>query len=324
MALDVSRSGTRGRRPSNRGVSYSYVRNGLEITAKWPRSRGRSLKANTREQMEYFRQVQDAFKLMDPKLAIAIRNAVAGTPLMPRDLFLKAISGRLAYFIEPNGRRIFSVAGMKSVSDNLDILGQVTGDLLFRGLELWERLEIGAEGQVLTVGPDLIPVWAAGGGGGGASWRPLGDGYASPGLWDGAVEAPTNEVIFTDLTDYQDFRIVMDGVTKSASAGAQAQFSVDNGATWFTASGDYKNIAATGAPSNSISVGFHNTATTAARWSFGSFPFFGMAGVPKMSRVDQVSITVLFAASLLPVNAVKITPTAAANFNGGRWWLLAQ
>lgn len=46
------------------------------------------------------------------------------------------------------------------IKRGLDVIGNVVGGILYRGLEYWEVLPPGTEGQQLFVGPDQIPVWA--------------------------------------------------------------------------------------------------------------------------------------------------------------------
>jgi hypothetical protein len=140
MTTDTSGGGVHKRRPSYRGVSYSRVVAGQEIQVKWPKGRGRSIHPKTKIQMEFFRQTQWAFKFMDPLAQQSYATAVAGTPLMPRDLYLMATSGRMHAFLRPDGTRIYPMAGIKSVSESLDFIAQTPGSMLLRGTEQWEGI----------------------------------------------------------------------------------------------------------------------------------------------------------------------------------------
>lgn len=156
-----------GRRDSLRGVSYSYVRNGIEITAKWPRSRGKNLHPKTLEQMELFRQWQWMFKYSPAVIQRSYADAVRGTPLMPRDIFAMTQAGRAYFVIMPDGQRVFHMATVNGVSDSLDVFGQYPGTMLYRD-ELGWRLtgQPTAPGQVLVTQLSGKPEWQAMGGGG--------------------------------------------------------------------------------------------------------------------------------------------------------------
>lgn len=160
MAIDEARGGVRGRRPSNRGAAYSRVSRGVEIQQQWPRKRGKNLHPKTKAQMEFFRQIQWAFKFSDALVQRSYSEAVAKTPFMPRDLFLMAASGRMHFLITPDGKRMVSTAAQKSISDSIDILAPVPGQMLFRGPVIWEPITPGTAGQVLSSTGELTaPAW---------------------------------------------------------------------------------------------------------------------------------------------------------------------
>lgn len=160
MPISDGKGGVHERRPSYRGAYYTYVRNGVEVQAKWPRKRGKNLPQKTKDQMEFFRQVQWAFKFSSPIIQQSFTQAVAGTPLMPRDLFLMAVSGRMHVLVREDGKKIFPMAGSQSISDSLDFVGQLTGQVLVRGPENWEAAGPAPEGYVLaSQGPDEAPTW---------------------------------------------------------------------------------------------------------------------------------------------------------------------
>jgi hypothetical protein len=160
MPISDGKGGVHNRRPSYRGTFYTYVRNGVEVQAKWPRKRGKKLHPHTIAQAEFFRQVQWAFKYSDPTVQSSYVEAVAGTPLMPRDLFLMAVSGRMHVLVRQDGKKIFPMAGSQSISDALDFVGQLPGQVLARGAEAWEAAGPAPEGYVLASnGPDAAPSW---------------------------------------------------------------------------------------------------------------------------------------------------------------------
>lgn len=68
-----------------------------------------------------------------------------------------------------------------------------------------------------------------------------------------------------DVTGYREILVIGDQLAHAASVQRSIQFSVDGGSTWFTTSGDYQDIAATGLGSNNAAIFGHTTATTAIR-----------------------------------------------------------
>jgi hypothetical protein len=170
MALDKPAGGGSNRRPSFHNVLYQCTWRGTEVARKWPKGRGKSIAAKTRDQMEFFRQVQWAFKFTDHRIIQQYAEAVAGTPLLPRDLYLSAMAGRMLAFYTPEGRLVVSVPANNDVSQTLDFLGSEVGSILLRTEEGWLGLSPGAVGDVLTMAGDpALPLWAEGGGGGGGA-----------------------------------------------------------------------------------------------------------------------------------------------------------
>ncbi len=89
-----------------------------------------------------------------------LRDATAGTPLLPRDLWLSMCAGRFATIGLPNGKVVFSVANLRDTSKILDVVAQDEGDLLVRGHDYWEALAPGALNQMLiSGGPGNPPEW---------------------------------------------------------------------------------------------------------------------------------------------------------------------
>lgn len=318
MTVNTEGGGVRGRRPSMRVGAYERVSRGVEIVQAWPRKRGKNLPPKTVEQMEFFRQVQWAFKYTDPEIQIAYREAVAGTPLLPRDLFLMAASGRMIDFYLPDDTRIFSMAQVQDVSNSLDAIGQSAGQMLIRGPARWEPLEPGPIGYVLSsLGPDELPAWAPPSGGGGGEWLIQGQ---------VTIAAPVAQIDFIGL-DAADLLIIADGVTKSAAAQIVGRVSTDNGATFYAGATDYQTISSTGTVTNGPNAfGLHATAASGARTGWGFIHAANSDGAPKlMSGWNQGSeVSRLFKASLDPINAIRLLNTPAANFTGGTITILGR
>lgn len=206
MALNKTAGGGNGRRPSNRGVFYQYVRNGLEITARWPSKVNRNKSPAALERQEYFRQVQWAFKYSDPSIQRDYTEAVAHTPLLPRDLFNAAIYGRLLRIRTPEGLLYVSVQAMSNVSETLDFITSVPGSILIRASEGWVGLSPANAGDVLTLELSSgLPAWAPASGGGGdrSAILPL-PGTGELQLNTTANWGATTSLLLTDVWPQQD------------------------------------------------------------------------------------------------------------------------
>lgn len=160
---------SRGKTPAQKGYYYVRQWRGQLVLCKWPRKRGRGVDPATKARNDDFKQANWLCRYLDARQIMTARNAAQGTPLMPRDLLVSAMYGRLYAFAREGGGTAFSRAMVSDVSHNLDIIGQTPGDLLARGTDGWEPVHGGDAGKVLTSqGPNQPPAWTAGGGGGGS------------------------------------------------------------------------------------------------------------------------------------------------------------
>ena len=110
-----------------RGVSLKgalYVREwrGKLVICKWPKKKGRKLNAKTRVQMEWFKNANLLAKYLIPQQQIIAREASSDTPLLPRDLLIAAMAGRLWSITLEGGGTIYSEASARDVSKNLDAI----------------------------------------------------------------------------------------------------------------------------------------------------------------------------------------------------------
>lgn len=170
------------RRPSLKGGVMLDVVGGQERARAWPKKRPGKKHPHTAEQNEWFRQAQWATKYMAPEMYWQAQQAVQGTPLLPRDILTMMMAGRLAAFVSPTGRVIWSKAVQNDVSRALDVISDVPGAMLVRGPDGWQAILPGAPGQALVMPAEGdVPEWGEGGGGAGG---PLGGGGA-----DGSPQA---------------------------------------------------------------------------------------------------------------------------------------
>jgi hypothetical protein len=124
-----------------------YVRNNNEVTAAWPPKRSAATKAKTKQQNDWFKQVQYQYKFEPAAMQLAIMEARKKTPLLPRDLYMMLRAGTVAAWTKPDGTRLFSMQTMQAVSASLDAICQIPGYTLVRGEQFWQGQ---AAGQNLT------------------------------------------------------------------------------------------------------------------------------------------------------------------------------
>lgn len=149
--------------PSYRGCFYVRKWRGQLVVSKWPTKRKRPLPPHTREQNEWFKQANRLCKYVPAELQVSVREAVKDTPLMPRDLLVAAMAGRLYAIVDPERGVLYSRAMANDVSQNLDIIGQAPGDMLARGPDQWTRVPGAAAGWMLFSQGAAVPAaWAAG------------------------------------------------------------------------------------------------------------------------------------------------------------------
>lgn len=199
------------------------VVNGQERARAWPKERGRKKHPKTAEQNEWFRQAQWATKFMAPEMYWQAQQAVQGTPLLPRDILTMMMAGRLAGFVAPDGRRLWSVAVQNDVSTALDVIADLPGSMLVRGVNGWQAILSGPAEYVLrSQGEDLPPIWSPGGGGGGGGGDQL--------LAEVVTGAGETSVHFDIPPTFRSFRIEgIAGSTNAAGNNTQVVYARFNG-----------------------------------------------------------------------------------------------
>lgn len=143
-----------GRGASLKGVGYTRNINGKIYWSKWPVSQKSARTAKEQASRDLFAVAARVTLYMSaPEQAFA-RELADETKLLPRDLLMISLFGRVGTVINPDGRKVYSMAALQDVSDLLDAIIQIPGAIIFRGPERWQGLTIGEEGQSLVVLPD--------------------------------------------------------------------------------------------------------------------------------------------------------------------------
>jgi hypothetical protein len=129
----------------------------------------------------------------------------------------------------------------------------------------------------------------------------------------------------TGITGYSDLLIIVRNVTTSSSGNRSITASVNNGSSYYGASGDYVATSVAGVESNVSVWAIHDTASTAAR-SFSAFcPAAGILGAPKwaLGIGSATNLNRQLIASLDPVNAITLN-SGAGNLTAGSMYVLKR
>lgn len=149
----------------------------------------------------------------------------------------------------------------------------------------------------------------------------LADGWTTIDVWNQAVDGSAATVDFLDLAS-NEVMVVCRGVTKSVSGTLDLRVSVSNGLSWKTASGDYVALAADGTETALASVPIHDTSATAAR--SGAIMLGGLKAQGKKLIHALTRSAVATVEDTLPINAVRVRPSAGGNLTGGTITLLGR
>lgn len=172
-------------------------------------------------------------------------------------------------------------------------------------------------------GADTITIAASGGGGGGA-WQMLdqsGAPTAAAASWAWSSNVPN--VSFVNLNVYSELLIIARSITTSVSASRYLHASTDNGATYYTTTGNYYELLSNGVENNNFVLATDGgAATTAGRGLSAYIPTSGLNGVPKAAITHQNVVRVL-TASTAPISALRVSPSAG-NITGGSIYLLGR
>ena len=127
--------------------------------------------------------------------------------------------------------------------------------------------------------------------------------------WDFAVQGALATIESGPFVDANDILITGSLITVSNTGQRAVQVSVDNGATWFTASGDYVDASSSGAEAATWAILGHATNSTAAR-SFSAIIYAAKSGVsPKLAHAITRAVSQYFKASALPITNVRVLNT---------------
>jgi len=140
------------------------------------------------------------------------------------------------------------------------------------------------------------------------------------GLWDQSVQGNVPFVEFKGLAGAGDILMIAQGVTKSTSGRLFSQVSVNDGVSYFGASGDYTIAGMDGVAANTVTIGtFESSVTTAPITGWVRIEGANMPGI-RLGRFSDISAAQqrYFVASTSPINAVKVFPNNGGILTGGK------
>ena len=166
------------RLPSLRGAFVVDEIHGKPRIRRWPRPRGINRNPTNAYWSRWLKAITLLYRWQPATVQAQLQEATRDTPWMPRDPFISAARGRAWSITFDDGRTYYPMPTQAAVSESLDAIGQLEGQLLARSANLWVPIAPGSTpGDVLTwQAADEVPAWAPAGGGGGGSldaWSPL-------------------------------------------------------------------------------------------------------------------------------------------------------
>src|SRR3989304_2776084 len=126
-----------GRLPVLGGVlMVDSVRGSIRVRA-WPRKRPGRRHPDNEYWSKWLKAVTYLYRYQPAVVQSQLQAATKGTIWMPRDIFISAVRARAWSLTDENRRTYHPMAFRIDVSESLDAIAQIPGELLFRGPELW-------------------------------------------------------------------------------------------------------------------------------------------------------------------------------------------
>jgi hypothetical protein len=167
------------------------------------------------------------------------------------------------------------------------------------------NITVDAKGRITAAASGSI-------GGGGGAWTLAGS-------WTYSTNVPS--VAFTGLVGVSDILVIASGISLSASGSGMVQVSTDNGASYYSASGNYVAISTgTGSIVNTVGSTFWTTNTTGARSGTSLIQGANVTGAPRLMFApgDSSYPQRLFVADQSnTINAIRIVGTSGGNITAG-------
>jgi len=138
------------RTPSLRGsMMIDSTRGSLRVRS-WPKKRPSPRHPTNEYWSNWLRSITLIYRYQPAAVQFQLQKATKGTIWMPRDIFISAARGRAWLLTDENGRSYFPMPFVREVSESLDAIAQLEGQMVYRSSGLWAPVPAGNDGEVLT------------------------------------------------------------------------------------------------------------------------------------------------------------------------------
>jgi len=269
---------------SLRGVVMVDMVNGKIRIRKWPRPRGKPKDPTVQANNELFAQGNKAWKYLSAVQQDTFRNAVEGSPLLPRDLQTAMTFDRLFLFEIEDGRVLYPVKLKREVSEALDTITQTVGQILQRTENGWEGIS-----------------------------------FSNAVLWnhvaDYSITGGSAQLDFPWPTDAAYVRCIFNAIALSASNQRRLRVSQDGGATYIATSGFYQQMTNNASFTGQTHLNVHQDTVNNARTSVIEFEQW-QSDKP-FTQINYLSNTYGYVTSLTgPVTNLRLFPSAGTLTSG--------
>jgi hypothetical protein len=158
MAPRPSKMNT-GRLPSFPGRFYWRHGRSGPVAVGWPKKRGKKISPKQAQAMLDLTNATLVMKYLDPAAIINATKLAGRGIVLPRDLLLMMLYGRLWTVGIADHGWVYSMASLIDMSALLDMFEQTPGSLLFRASDFWDGLPPGPEGYRLQMNAEGLPEW---------------------------------------------------------------------------------------------------------------------------------------------------------------------
>lgn len=153
-------AGGPGRGTGLKGQWVQRTWRGKPIIQAWPRRQPRPRTQAEADNRKTLATAARAIIYFDAYQQVFAAGVARSSQLLPRDLLMQAIFTRGPAPMLKTGKKYFSMPAMMDISELLDAIGQLPGDMMFRGPDWWTRIPAGNLGDILTMSADDTPLWA--------------------------------------------------------------------------------------------------------------------------------------------------------------------
>jgi len=135
------------------------TRGSLRIRS-WPKPRGQNRHPTNVYWTQWLQWATYTYRYAPAKFKFELEQATKGTPWMPRDIWIAATRATAFLLQDEYGRTYYPMSAKTDISESLDVIAQLPGEMLWRSSGLWVPIPSGAPGQLLVyTDDDTPPTW---------------------------------------------------------------------------------------------------------------------------------------------------------------------